>query len=98
MRSRYSAFCLADGKYLHKSHHPSTRPKLKSERKEVIKWAKSVTWVNLEIINTTKGTEIDFFGTVEFKANYIENGVLSFIHEKSNFEKEVGYWIYVDGE
>ena len=97
MRSRFSAFCIADGKYLHKSQHTTTRPKIKSERKDVIKWAKSVTWIGLEIISTTKGTVNDDLGTVEFKANYLENGEPSHIHEKSNFEKENGHWVYVDG-
>ena len=97
MRSRYSAFCIADGKYLHKSHHPSTRPKLKSERKEIIKWAKSVNWVSLEIISKSGGTENWDFGTVEFEANYLENGMPNLIHEKSSFEKLNGHWVYVDG-
>ena len=97
MRSRYSAFCLADGDYLHKSHHSTTRPKSKSERKEIVTWAKSVVWVKLEIIDTSKGLENDDFGTVEFKAYYLENGVPGIIHEKSTFEKENGHWVYVTG-
>ena len=98
MKSRYSAFCMADGEYLHKSHHSSTRPKSKSERKEIEKWAKSVSWIKLEIINTSVGTKSDDFGTVEFKAYYLENGTTGIIHEKSTFEKENGHWVYFDGE
>lgn len=97
MRSRYTAFCMANEDYLHKSHHPNTRPKSKAERKENIKWAKTVVWLKLEIINTTKGTETDNVGTVEFKAFYIENGIPKSIHEISTFDKSKGYWVYVDG-
>jgi SEC-C motif-containing protein len=97
MRSRYSAFCMANGEYLHKSHHSTTRPKSKSERKEIVTWAKSVIWIKLEIIATSAGLENDDFGTVEFKAFYIENGTPGVIHEKSNFEKENEHWVYVDG-
>ena len=97
MRSRYSAFCMANGDYLHKSHHSTTRPKSKSERKEIVKWAKSVIWVKLEIIKTTNGLEDDTFGTVEFKAFYLENGTPGIIHENSSFEKENGHWVYLDG-
>ena len=97
MRSRYSAFCMADGVYLHKSHHSTTRPKSKSERKEIVQWAKSVVWVKLEIINSTEGLEDDTFGTVEFKAYYSENGKPGVIHENSTFGKENGHWVYVDG-
>ena len=97
MRSRYTAFCMANGDYLHKSHHSTTRPNSKLERKEIVKWAKSVSWVKLEIINTKTGLENDNFGTVEFKAYYLENGIPGIIHEKSTFEKENGYWVYVGG-
>jgi len=96
MRSRYTAFCLADGDYLHKSHHSSTRPR-KSERNEIVKWAKSVTWVKLEIIESTEGKQGDDFGTVEFKAYYLENGIPAIIHENSTFRKENNHWVYFDG-
>jgi len=97
MRSRYSAFCLADGDYLHKSHHSSTRPKSKQDRKEIVAWAKSVIWIKLEIVDTTEGLEKDDFGIVEFKAYYLENGKPGIIHERSTFSKENGHWVYVDG-
>lgn len=97
MRSRYSAFCMANGEYLHKSHHTKTRPKSKLERNETVNWAKSVTWLKLEIINTTKGSKTDDTGTVEFKAFYMENGSSTFMHEISTFNKTDGHWVYFDG-
>ncbi|WP_299436268.1 YchJ family metal-binding protein [uncultured Aquimarina sp.] len=93
MRSRYSAFVLANGDYLMKSHHSSTRP-LK-EKKSIVKWAKSVKWVKLEVLHTTKGSISDEDGAVEFKAFYFENGTLEVIHENSAFVKENGSWVYL---
>ena len=93
MRSRYSAFVLANGDYLMKSHHTSTRP-LK-EKKSIVQWAKSVKWVKLEVLNTIKGSKSDEEGTVEFKAFYFENGTLEVIHENSRFVKENDQWVYL---
>ncbi|CAM3371560.1 YchJ family protein [Zobellia roscoffensis] len=97
MRSRYSAFVLGDVNYLQKSQHSSTRPN-KREKREIEAWAKSVTWIKLEILHSTKGTENDTEGSVEFKAYYTENGQMGVIHENSNFKRENGHWVYVDGE
>jgi SEC-C motif-containing protein len=88
MRSRYSAFVLADVKHLQKSHHSSTRPS-KRENRELEKWAKSVEWIKLEVLNTNETT-------VEFKAFFIENGKIEVIHENSNFCKENSHWVYLD--
>ncbi|MBU2973395.1 YchJ family protein [Zobellia sp. B3R18] len=96
MRSRYSAFVLANIDYLQKSHHSLTRPS-KSEKRKIEAWAKSVNWVKLEILRTSQGTNSDTEGTVEFKAYYIENGQMGVIHENSNFKKENGHWTYIDG-
>ena len=93
MRSRYSAFVLANGDYLMQSHHSSTRP-LK-DKKAITGWAKSVTWVKLEIIDKTKGGAQDEEGTVTFDAYYYENGKLEIIHEKSVFKKEDTHWTYL---
>lgn len=87
MRSRYSAFVLAKIDYLQISHHTSTRPS-KKEKKEILKWTKSVDWLRLEVLNTT----ID---TVEFKAFFMENGKIDVIYENSSFIKEKNYWVYL---
>ncbi len=92
MRSRYSAFVLANGNYLMQTHHSSTRPI--TEKKAIVKWAKSVAWIKLEILETTKGLEKDEEGTVTFNASFFENGKVDVIHEKSAFVKENGKWYY----
>ena len=90
MRSRYSAFVLADIKYLAISHHSSTRLS-KKEYLELEKWTKSVEWVKLEIIKVTTDT-------VRFNAFFIENGSLESIQENSSFCKENNHWVYLDAK
>lgn len=93
MRSRYSAFVLANGDYLMQSHHASTRPI--EEKKEIIKWAKSVQWIKLEVLETSKGNKNDTDGTVTFNAYFYEHGKVNVIHEKSAFIKENNHWTYL---
>ncbi|KAB1066854.1 Sec-C motif domain protein [Tamlana haliotis] len=93
MRSRYSAFVLANGDYLIESQHSKTRqPK---EKKAIINWAKSVQWIKLEVLETTKGQIEDTEGTVTFNAYFYENGKVDVIHEKSAFVKENNLWTYL---
>ncbi|MDO6595955.1 YchJ family metal-binding protein [Oceanihabitans sp. 2_MG-2023] len=93
MRSRYSAFVLANGDYLMQSHHVSTRPT--AEKKAIVTWAKSVEWIKLEIQETIKGLLDDTEGTVIFNAYFYENGNVEVIHEKSAFIKEKNKWYYL---
>jgi len=92
MRSRYVAFTKADVNYLMRSHHSKTRPT--KDRRNIERWAKSVQWMGLVILNTDKGQENDNQGMVEFRALYVESGQLHELHEKSLFERENGNWVY----
>ena len=96
MRSRYSAFVLANIDYLQKSHYSKTRPS-KREKKEIEDWTNSVHWVKLAIVDTIDGLKTDTKGVVEFKAFFMEDKQVIILHEKSNFCKENGHWVYVDG-
>lgn len=89
MRSRYSAYVVAAVDYLIATTHKSKRGKL--SKKEVEKWAKTNTWLRLEIVHST--TFI-----VEFKA-YFSNRQppLQVHHERSTFVYEDGKWFYLDG-
>ncbi len=93
MRSRYSAFVLANGDYLMQTHHSSTRPI--SQKKEIVKWAKSVEWIKLEVLETTNGLAKDEEGTVTFNASFYGNGSVDVIHEKSAFIRENNFWKYL---
>ena len=93
MRSRYSAFVLANGEYLRQSWYGPTRP-TQTEIKSIIDWATSVQWLKLEILSTQGGGIEDTTGQVEFKAYYLENGEENVIHENSKFVRENGVWVY----
>jgi SEC-C motif-containing protein len=87
MQSRYSAFALQKTAYLIKTWHPNHRPKdltLDSKTK----------WLSLEIISKNAGEVFDNTGIVEFKAHFSQRGKKSFIHEKSEFKKVAGKWLY----
>jgi SEC-C motif-containing protein len=93
MRSRYTAFTMANGDYLLLSHHSTTRPN--NEIEEIVAWAKSVKWLRLEVIMSKEGKETDIEGVVEFKAFYKEGYKTKYIHEVSKFIKEHGCWTYI---
>lgn len=94
MRSRYSAFVMANGEYLQKSHHKSTRPS-KRENKETVNWAKSVAWIKLEVLVAPETTENTERNTVKFIAYFLENGQMETIQEHSVFVKEDDTWFYL---
>lgn len=95
MRSRYSAFVLANIHYLSESHAIETRKSFNP--KETKRWTKSVQWQRLEIISTTNGIKDDNEGIVEFKAYYVENGNLEHIHGNSRFIRDKNNnWNYLD--
>ena len=95
MRSRYTAFTTANGDYLMRSHHSETR-RVK-EVAHIKKWAASVQWMGLVILNTQNGEVKDETGYVEFRALFMEGGEMQQIHEKSLFKRENGRWVYVSG-
>lgn len=96
MRSRYSAFVIADINYLMNSHYKTTRPT--KERSEILKWTKSVQWLTLEVLNTQGGLASDTEGYVEFKAVFMKNGKIDCIYEDSFFVKENKQWYYKSGK
>ncbi|QNR87167.1 hypothetical protein H9N25_13820 [Pedobacter riviphilus] len=90
MRSRYSAFVVADAAYLYDTTHRSKR-KGHSES-AYLSSAKNTKWLKLEIVFSD-------FDTVEFKAYYLNKKFQTeVLHEKSNFRLEDGQWYYVDGK
>ncbi len=92
MRSRYTAFVKANGDYLMQSQHSSTRKP--TTKHDTVRWAMSVKWHGLEIIDAVRGSESDEQGTVEFKAFFMERFMNRSIHENSVFIKENGHWVY----
>ena len=93
MRSRYSAFVKANGDYLMESQHSSTRKP--TTKHDTLRWAMSVKWQGLKIIDKVRGEEGDDKGTVEFVASFMERFMNRKIHEDSVFVKENGHWVYL---
>jgi SEC-C motif-containing protein len=94
MRSRFSAFVFDNMSFLRLSHAKATIGSFNF--KSVSKWTKSVKWLKLEILETQKGQNLDDYGYVEFKAFFLENGKIDYIHGKSEFIKQNNHWVYLD--
>jgi SEC-C motif-containing protein len=95
MRSRFSAYALAKVDYL-----ISTRPEAKrgdENREELIQYCKAVSCVGLKIVSQEKGGKTDESGVVTFHASLQANGRRSLHIETSQFVRENGKWVYVDG-
>ena len=93
MRSRYSAYVLANGNYLHRSWHASTRPTKKSLQQLL-----PTQWTDLTIVRTEQGGLNDTTGLVEFVARYQEGLQIKQLHETSRFVREGGRWFYIEGQ
>lgn len=92
MRSRYSAFVLANPTYLLATWHPTTRPATLDPGETA-----ATRWLGLEIRRHTQHDESH--ATVEFVARYRVGGMPAVrLHEISRFVREQGRWFYVDGD
>ncbi|GAA2966605.1 SEC-C motif-containing protein [Actinokineospora diospyrosa] len=90
MRSRYSAFALGDVDYINLTWHPDTRPAdlaLDADQR----------WTHLEIVSTQGGGPFHAKGVVEFRAHYRQNRQRGVLHERSQFVRDGGRWLYLDG-
>lgn len=98
MRSRYVAYTQANIDYIKSTHSTKTIKDLNEN--VAIDWAKKSDWIGLEIINTEKGQADDEQGFVEFKAHYRDkhkHGQRDVHHEISEFIRQEGDWVYLDG-
>jgi len=95
MRSRYSAYALAQGRaratpaiveYLMQTWHPSTAPGELD--------LGPLHWTGLEIVHAQMHGDA---GVVEFVAHHKVNGRAGQLHEVSRFVREAGAWRYIDG-
>jgi SEC-C motif-containing protein len=97
MRSRYSAFAVGAVDYLIDSLAPERRSP--GEAKMLAAELRSTNWVKLEIVDTADGKEHDESGQVEFNAYFeTSDGQKGCLHERSNFRRHDGKWVYVDGD
>jgi SEC-C motif-containing protein len=98
MRSRYSAYVVANVDYIGRTNDPRTADNFDREAAEV--WAKKSEWLGLQIIATKAGQPGDSSGEVEFKAKFKMEGKESTHHEVSlfRFEPKENQWYYTDGK
>ena len=89
MRSRYCAYVLTRAEYLLATWHTATRPQTIA-----LDAIDSVTWLELKVIRAQNDAAT---GVVEFVARHKVNGKAHRLHEVSQFVKENGRWVYVNG-
>lgn len=89
MRSRYSAYVLRDEDYLHATWHARGRPE-----RQLLAQDDGVKWISLEVLHQHQDGDA---ATVEFVARYKVDGRAQRLHEVSQFVREDGRWLYLDG-
>ena len=98
MRSRYSAFALAEVDYLIATHPDSLTPLLQ-RRKELRKNCREVRWLGLKIKAVEAGGVDDLEGTVTFEAIFGAGGQRNVMTETSLFQRRdgdlKGNWLYI---
>lgn len=94
MRSRYTAYALAQGRggdvsqleYLLGTWHPATAPGDLE--------LGPLPWTGLEVLAAAASGDA---GVVEFVAHHKADGRAGRLHETSRFVRDRGRWLYVDG-
>ena len=96
MRSRYSAYAEHAIDYI---INTCVRKNNKEDidYKSTRDWSEKSTWLGLKIIAVEKGGFTDTEGTVEFEASYERDGLKDVHHERAQFKKENGEWLYDEG-
>ncbi|MFZ4397120.1 MAG: YchJ family protein [Kiritimatiellia bacterium] len=95
MRSRYTAYTLAEIDYIYKTSGPRVRKEFDAENSR--KWAQSAEWKGFEIRHAEGGSAQDDSAVIEFVARYqIEKSDLEH-HEIAQFGRVDGEWRFIDG-
>jgi len=89
MRSRYTAFVVADADYLLRTWHPSRRP-------ASLELDDDLRWVRLDVLDVVAGGFLDSTGEVEFEARWRRDGERGVQRERSRFVRRDGAWLYLD--
>ncbi|MBG02848.1 MAG: hypothetical protein CMM59_02075 [Rhodospirillaceae bacterium] len=92
MRSRYTAFTMGERAHIERTYAPEMRTLGNGSGFEP-----GIEWIKLEILDKVDGGEAADTGIVEFAAHYRLNGRTGVHRERSNFRREDGLWLYVDG-
>ena len=92
MRSRYSAYCIEDFRYIIDTYATAQRQNLRLSDIEAS--ATETKWTALTVCKSSMENEI---GQVQFKAFYRLSSQFFMLHEVSDFIKEDGHWRYTKG-
>ena len=95
MRSRYSAYVEHTIDYIIDTCTHDDKETI--DVKQTKDWSEKSTWLGLKIYSTEKGGVDDTEGMVEFEASYEMGGLKDSHHEKANFVKRDGRWLYDQG-
>ena len=95
MRSRYTAHCRGNQRYLLETTMGQARLAHQSTRQAP---STQLKWQRLEVVRIEAGEASDRQGLVEFRAYFQVGSRMDVLHEVSHFEKISGRWFYVDGE
>ncbi len=93
MRSRYSAYSLANTNYIQRTMRGKAAEGY--DPASAKQWAESAEWLGLQVFNhQTNGDK----ATVTFAARLRDHQGIQFIYENSAFERIDGQWYYTDGQ
>jgi len=95
MRSRYTAYVEHAIDYIVDTCSPDEKDKIDVQQTK--NWSERSKWLGLKIISAEKGGAEDADGVVEFEALYETDGLRDKHHEKANFKKIDGRWLYAEG-
>lgn len=96
MRARYAAHEKVAIDFLFDSTHPDYREGYDHEGTRV--WARDSEWHGLEILETTAGGPQDEQGEVEFVARFRDKKGLRSHHERGQFQRRKGRWLFTEGK
>lgn len=92
MRSRYTAYTLADMDYIARTMKAPANEHFDPETAR--QWATQSRWIKLEIL---RAHHDENHGVVEFRAHYAYANKHHVLHEISEFSKDQGQWYYISG-
>ncbi|MEI8242217.1 MAG: YchJ family protein [bacterium] len=96
MRSRYTAYTLAEIDYVFKTSGPRVRKEFDAESSR--KWAQSAEWKGFEIQRSEGGSAQDDEAVIEFVARYQVEKADFQHHEIARFGRVDGEWRFMDGK
>ena len=95
MRSRYTAYVERAIDYIVDTCTQDEKDRI--DVKQTRSWSEKSKWLGLKILSTEKGGPLDTEGSVEFQATFEMDGLRDIHHEKANFKKKDGRWLYDEG-